>query len=758
MFRRGKTALELKVERETAAKNEIFTEDAPAPAASSGKRSSVFDEDDNSPVSRPKTTTAAELNVENKEQDKATLGAALKNLRSRGLAAAPVVAAAAPSRNAKKRGEAAGPAAVAGDGPASSSSASAAPKTKKKRGKVTWDDEENEIVEKALPTPKRQLTPGDKRRTAAREKAELQKFTGPSPKGRRKNSKEEADEAGDDADDDVLQGRSRQLLSKNVTFRSPEILDLSGRNSGSGSKSKGSKSKSPAAAADDDEDDHPLIGSAKRRKIAAPEQSTPLPRSSGKKAAPGSASARRLGMDQTPLDSGRRGRSAGAIDPVNKSPYQNNWRPGQIGDTRKSLGLFVEDDHDQKKRAGASAATSSSSNSSSSSASATMTAEELRHAAAVAALKAKHQGIGRSPFLKQRKSDDEVTKKNTELNRKYLMPLLNDEQSALLALFKSIDQVLAMYRQLRARRTCVGDIRKDVENGSNRQLTTSRLQRILFVAGDLLKAERMASGLWNPTEEHQVERVKMDHGDEDITLDQIDEAGKFCRNVDPNYLLQRWRRVAERLGSYGLRPIPHQELPGASSRDDGSAPPENGIANKTPQNGKKANITPQPKSGAGKMRVSSASGKKLSISEKAKHKGKIATKLKKLTAERDGLEKEVDKISRLLTLMPLIEICFDQKGRPQFVNYDELLREVCRINKEGLNAKAIAEVLAEFAQEVPEWLSVRVSKYDEEVKTVHLKPDFNRLSWRKETTALREVKKNRLAAIDVEKNDLYVVE
>ncbi len=106
---------------------------------------------------------------------------------------------------------------------------------------------------------------------------------------------------------------------------------------------------------------------------------------------------------------------------------------------------------------------------------------------------------------------DEVSK-NTALNRQYVPPQLNDEQKSLLHLFQSIDRLLAM-RQIRGGRTKIGDLRKDAEKDCNRSLTVSRLQRILFVAKDLLRSERVPAVPANGDE-----RVEMVHGDENIVL------------------------------------------------------------------------------------------------------------------------------------------------------------------------------------------------------------------------------------------------
>ncbi len=63
----------------------------------------------------------------------------------------------------------------------------------------------------------------------------------------------------------------------------------------------------------------------------------------------------------------------------------------------------------------------------------------------------------------------------------------------------------------------------------------------------------------------------------------------------------------------------------------------------------------------------------------------------------------------------------------------------------------------EFSKEVPEWLSIRVSKFDEDAKFIHLKHDFNTDIWRKQCGDLRDLKRNRMTFIEREIQDLYVM-
>ncbi len=78
------------------------------------------------------------------------------------------------------------------------------------------------------------------------------------------------------------------------------------------------------------------------------------------------------------------------------------------------------------------------------------------------------------------------------------------------------------------------------------------------------------------------------------------------------------------LGKFGLnKDIPHAKLPELAGPD---------LPKQTSKAAGGAPITPDPKKGAWK--VSSASGKKLSISEKAKHKGKVLKEI--VTARRSA--------------------------------------------------------------------------------------------------------------------------
>jgi len=122
------------------------------------------------------------------------------------------------------------------------------------------------------------------------------------------------------------------------------------------------------------------------------------------------------------------------------------------------------------------------------------------------------------------------------------------------------------------------------------------------------------------------------------------------------------------------------------------------------------------------------------------------------------MEAEVDEIGRLLEVMPLIRISFDQRGLPQFIDYSTLLSELVRNNRRELGAESLATLLEYFAKEVPEWLSFRVSQFNPDKKTVHLKHNFNLSTWRQNKFAEKDALKKRMESIDAEKQTLFVVD
>ncbi|CAD7926995.1 unnamed protein product [Amoebophrya sp. A25] len=780
MVGKRKTALELKLEKAAAAAKKeqadagvdrLFSEDdAPAPSSASASTNSV------STVAPPAQSSAAAPIAKVGESSRTPSATRTPSRMKRATKnATPSVQGSKdtldekvdPDPPAKEAKKAAGKKIGKKE-----KEPAAAKKTASKKGKVTWADDS--LEEKPLATPKRTLTPGDRRQMRAGSGYTNSKTKSPGGALAPQRIKiEDEDEEG------VLQGRSRELgtpssASKSVAFR--EDVDVT--HIEAAGKSRAVKRKKGLSPVDEDGEDaandgSPLVlrGRGQEPKRLKKDVSSPLFQ-------PQASPVRTDWFPDRQGTTPKQYATPKQSDPsrvANASPSEAKLPPKRSSLLSRGDGaitrLMLNEENISADAEGGSDASSAKA----------LSEEERRHAEAVADLKRSNvQRFMNSPFrLKRNKvtnqadavgvpsgagtsssstakaasstsSSDLILAKNTQQNKQYLLPILDDEQKALLGLYRTIDQLITMYRQLRSRRTAIADLRKNAERSSGRQLTTSRLRRILFVAKDFLRAERLSQHQWNPLRE---DPIVLEHGDEDVQLSQTDpdSGGKLVVHLAEADLSTRWRTVAERLGQYGQRDVPHADLP---ERPETVAE----AAAKEMKNFLTPQASPSASPRGGSIRVSSASGRRLNISDKAKHKEKIAGCIKKLDAERSKLEEKVDELSRLLEVMPLIQVSFDQRGRPGFMSYTDLLQELTRNNKNNLSTDTLATVLERYSAEVPDWLSIKVSNFDADVKTVHVRHDFNYGNWRRATSDQREVHKQRMQSIDNEKKTLFVVD